>query len=398
MNLTVSNIARLKLGPDESDRIFFDDAVPGFGLRMRASGANSWVYQYKLGRKTRRITIAVATAIPLGRAKALAGELHAKVRLGGDPAGEKRQAIARAANTLVILVDDYLARQQTQLRPRSLKEMSRHLRLYAAPLHALAVDTIDQRSIADRLSAIERDSGAVTANRVQASLSAMFAWAMREGRAKSNPAALTHKRQERPRDRVLSDAELGLIWRALGDDHYSIIVKLLMLTGQRLSEITALRWSEIDFDRGVISLPAGRTKNHRAHDIPITPTMAALLRAQSKRGDLVFGRGVSGYAGAGHSKERLDMALTIQPWTHHDLRRTAATGMSNIGVQPHVVEAVLNHVSGHKGGVAGIYNKSTYAAEKADALARWDAHILALVSNVTPPASARSGNPSRARP
>jgi integrase len=147
--------------------------------------------------------------------------------------------------------------------------------------------------------------------------------AMREGRAKSNPAALTHKRQERPRDRVLSDAELGLIWRALGEDHYSIIVKLLMLTGQRLSEITALRWSEIDFDRGAISLPAGRTKNHRAHDIPITPTMAALLRAQPRRGELVFGRGANGYAGAGHSKERLDRALTIQPWTHHDLRRTA---------------------------------------------------------------------------
>lgn len=106
--------------------------------------------------------------------------------------------------------------------------------------------------------------------------------------------------------------------------------------------------------------------------------MAALLRAQPRSSrDLVFGRGASGFA-AGHCKQRLDERVKIPPWTHHDLRRTAATGMSNIGVQPHVVEAVLNHVSGHKGGVAGIYNKSTYAAEKAEALARWDAHVARI--------------------
>jgi integrase len=278
-------------------------------------------------------------------------------------------------------VDDYLARQQTQLRPGSLRQVTRHLRLYAAPLHAHPIDSIDQRTIAERLAAIERDRGAVTANRVQATLSAMFGWAMREGRAKSNPAALTHKRQERPRDRLLSDAELGLIWRALGDDEYSVIVKLLMLSAQRLNEIVALRWDEIDFERGVIALPASRTKNHRAHEIPLTPAMAALLRAQPKREGraLVFGRGAGGYAGAGHSKQRLDERVKIPAWTHHDLRRTAATGMANIGIQPHVIEAVLNHVSGHKAGVAGVYNRSTYAAEKREALERWGAHVAGVM-------------------
>ena len=122
--------------------------------------------------------------------------------------------------------------------PASLREVTRHLRLYAAPLHGMSVDMIDQRTIAERLAAIEKTSGAVTANRVQASLSALFGWAMREGRATSNPVALTNKRQERPRDRVLSDAELALIWRAAGDGQYGTIVKLLMLSAQRLNEIS----------------------------------------------------------------------------------------------------------------------------------------------------------------
>jgi integrase len=264
----------------------------------------------------------------------------------------------------------------------------RHLRVHAAPLHGLSVDTIDQRAIAERLGAIEKNSGAVTANRVASSLSAMFAWAMREGRVAANPAASVHKRQERPRERVLNDVELALIWHALGDDQYGVIVKLLMLSGQRLSEIAALRWDECDFVRNIISLPASRTKNHRPHDIPLTPTMKALLQAQPKREGraTVFGRG-DGYKALGHGKQALDVRIAglngnkpIPAWTHHDLRRTAATGMSNIGVQPHVVEAVLNHVSGHKGGVAGIYNKASYFAEKADALARWDGHVRAITS------------------
>ena len=124
MNLTLTKIAQLKLAPGEKDRIWFDDSVPGFGYRLRESGSSAWVLQYKLGRRTRRVTIATATAIPLGRARVLAGELHAKVRLGGDPAGEKRQAVARAAHTLGNLVEDYLAQQQTQLRPGSLREVS----------------------------------------------------------------------------------------------------------------------------------------------------------------------------------------------------------------------------------------------------------------------------------
>jgi integrase len=210
---------------------------------------------------------------------------------------------------------------------------------------------------------------------------------MREGFALANPVANTNKRDEKPRDRVLVDKELRAVWLAAGDNQYGIIVKLLMLTGQRANEIAGLRWSEIDFDRDVISLPGSRTKNGRPHEIPMGRQVQELLAARSQVDgrDLVFGKGEGPFSGFSRCKEVLDgdvaerIGAPLPDWHLHDIRRSVATGMANLGVQPHVIEAVLNHVSGHRSGIAGIYNRATYAKEKAEALARWDAHIAAVV-------------------
>ena len=113
-------------------------------------------------------------------------------------------------------------------------------------------------------------------------MSAMFGWGMREGLTLSNPVMNTNKRDEKPRERVLSDAELRLVWQALGDNQYGTIIKLLMLTGQRVNEIAGLRWSEVDFDRGLIGLPGERTKNGRPHDIPMADTLRTLLDVAAK--------------------------------------------------------------------------------------------------------------------
>jgi integrase len=186
----------------------------------------------------------------------------------------------------------------------------------------------------------------------------------------------------------LTDNELRLIWQALGDSQYDTIVKLLLLTAQRANEIAALRWEEIDFDRNVISLPGSRTKNGRPHEIPMAATIRQLLQSQQKTDEreLIFGRGAGPFSGFSRCKDALDKTIAelnggkaVAPWVHHDLRRTAATRMADIGIQPHIIEAVLNHISGHKGGVAGIYNRSSYAAEKAQALSRWDEHIASVV-------------------
>jgi hypothetical protein len=208
VKITTQTAAALKLGPGEADRIWFDDAIPIFGLRVRVSGSRSWIFQYKIGNKTRRLVIGQVSAIKAGRAREIAGEHHAKVKLGRDPAAEKRLQVQRAAHTFGALVIRYLEQQQSQLRPGSYREIARHLKSHSASLHPLPIDLIDQRIIAERLSAIERGSGAVTANRVRATVSAMFVWGMKEGLALGNPAANTNKREEKPRDRTLGDTEL----------------------------------------------------------------------------------------------------------------------------------------------------------------------------------------------
>jgi integrase len=383
MKLTEKTV-NLPLPAGKTDHLVFDDMIPGFGLRLREGGSKSWIFQYKLGGKQRRMVLGRATAIKAEKARKIAEQYHAQVGRGQDPAGEKAVRKVQAANTLDELVRRYLEVKKDELRPRSYAEVARHLEVYAKPLHRLPVTSVDRTAVKDRLDQVAKDSGAVTANRMRASMSAMFRWAMTEEPSTANPVISTRKREEKSRDRVLSDAELEVIWNTVDDDHYGTIIRVLMLTGQRANEIAGLRWSEIDFDRGVILLPAERTKNGRAHQLPMAGTVREILEAQPKTEgrDLVFGYGAGPFSGWSQSKAALDAAIGDKiavRWTPHDLRRTWATRMADLGVQPHVIEAALNHVSGHRAGVAGIYNRSLYAAEKAKAFDLWADHIAAVL-------------------
>ena len=228
MNLTEQKASALKLASGQTDLIEFDDDIPGFGIRLREGGSRTWIFQYKLGTKQRRLVLGKTSAVKAGAAREIASTLHAKVKLGGDPAAEKAISKIQAGDTFGKLIEQYLEFQKDNLRQRSYEEVERHLKTHAKPLHALPAITIDQRTIADKLNAIAKVSGAVTANRTRASLSALFGWAMREGLAASNPVANTNKREEKSRDRILSDAELRTIWQSLENDHYGAIVKLLM--------------------------------------------------------------------------------------------------------------------------------------------------------------------------
>jgi integrase len=399
MKLTMKSIAGLALPAGKADVIFFDDLIGGFGLRLRSGGSATWVYQYSLGRnKHRRIVIGKAAAVTADKAREIAADLHARVRLGGDPSADKRSARAEAALTLGAVADLYLTRQKGRLRPSSFEGVRYHLLKRAEPLRGMSIGTIDRRTVAAWLAKIAESTGPANTNRARSTLSAMFVWAMKEGIAEHNPVANTNAQSEKPRSRILSDSELAAIWDALCEDgrQYSTVVKLLMLTGQRKSEIADLRWSEIDFGKGIISLPGERTKNHRPHQVPMSDAVSDLLTAQPRTGDWVFGRpdGRPLAYNWTEAKERIDARITVATgkalphWVFHDLRRTGATRMADLGVMPHVVEAVLNHVSGARSGVAGVYNRAVYAAEKAQALTLWADHITAIVegraSNVTP--------------
>ena len=401
MKLTPKTCQAAALPAGKSEAIFFDDNVPGFGLRLRAGGGRSLIFQYKIGSKHRRMALGAVSAVDIAKARETAKDLHARVRLGQDPAGDKAEARAKAAETFEAAAALFLAWQRQELRPRSYADVERHLLKHAKPLHQLQLAKVDRRDIATLLAAISKNSGAVTANRVRTSLNTFFGWTIGEGMAENNPVIHTNKNKEQTRDRVLSPGELRLIWNSLEDDDFGAIMKLLALTGQRAGGIAGLLRAEIGENE--IALPGERTKNHRPHSVPLSEPARAILAARPRRTgadgkprELVFGQGQGPFSGWSNSKEALDARITeanegvpLPHWTPHDLRRSFATHSAEVlGIQPHTIEAVLNHVSGFRGGVAGIYNRAAYDSEKRGALARWAEQLLAWVegreSNVTP--------------
>ena len=416
MKLTARSIQTLKLPHGKTDHLFWDSEIPGFGARLRAGGSMNLVFQYARGDKQRRLSLGAATPESFAKHKGpdklsireQAAQLHALVKLGHDPAGEKQQARETATDTFKDVAKRFLAFQLAHggkegrgLRPRSYSEAERHLMMHAKTLHGLLLAKIQQRDIASVISTV-RAKHAVTANRVRTSLASLFSWAIGEGLVNSNPVTGTKRTDEKSRDRVLDPAELRLIWNALEDDHFGAIMKLLALTGQRAAEIAGLRWSEIaaSVDGATllpipaICLPAARTKNHREHSVPLSQAARAIIAAQPRRPgpdgelrDLIFGFGDGPFSGWGKSKDALEKRIAekagqpLPHWTPHDLRRSFATHASGLGIQPHVIEVILNHVSGFRAGVAGIYNRHTYDAEKRTALALWADQLLAIVED-----------------
>jgi integrase len=385
VRLTDKTTARLRLELGETDRVWWDEDISGFGIRLRDGGSRTWIYRYRIGSKQRSVILGSATAVPLAVARKNASGLAARIRLGEDPALDRDNARLEADNTFGVLAQQYLETRKAEWRPVTHTEIRRHLTKYSKSLHRVPIAAVSQRNIANLLNAIAKDAGDVTANRVRGSLCALFGWAMREGirLPEGNVAAVTNKREEKSRDRVLSDDELRTIWSACLDDDYGAILKLLTLTGQRAGEIAELRWDEVGDEQ--IRLPANRTKNGRAHTIPLTEPVKMILSRFNRYGrTCVFGRVDTGFNGWHNCKQALNARIAaagkpLAEWKPHDLRRTAATRMAELGVQPHIVEAVLNHVSGHKGGVAGIYNRATYDKEKREALNLWAEHVITTV-------------------
>jgi integrase len=189
----------------------------------------------------------------------------------------------------------------------------------------------------------------------------------------------------RRRRRAISESEIAAFWRAASAERkeFAAVLKLLLLLGQRLGEVRGMLREELSEDGATWTIPGARTKNRRTHVVPLPPLARQIIADAGGQGEHVFSTtgGRRPVAIGSKIKKRLDARMKASaPWREHDLRRTCATNMADIGVQPHIIEACLNHISGHKAGVAGIYNRSTYAAEKRDAFWRW-ARFVALVLN-----------------
>ena len=377
------------------------EAVRGFGVRRQRDQA-TYVLKYRVFGRQRFFTIGPhGSPWTAEKARREAKRLLGLVADGKDPADTKVQASLQAADTLRKVADQYLEVAKKKQRPRTHSEIARYLLTAWKPLHSLSVFKISRRHIAARVADIATEQGAVSAARARTALSTMYNWAIREGLdIPANPVHGTNRpEQPKSRVRVLSYGELAEIWQACGDDDYGRIVRLLILTAQRRDEIGGMRWQELDTEAGQWFLPSARTKNHREHVLPLVRDALALLPHCRIGRDHIFGDGPRregdqhrGFSGWSKSKAALDArilaarkmvdagAKPLSHWTVHDLRRTAATVMADqLGVLPHIVEAILNHVSGHRAGVAGVYNRARYQAEMRQALERWGAYVSDIV-------------------
>jgi integrase len=416
IKLTQAAVERIK--PPASGRVeYFDSTLPGFALRVADSGHKSWVAFYRVGGKLRRYTIgSLATYPKVEDARARAGEAFQKADRGIDLAEENKAAkIAAAAeaapqlDTFRAVADLYLARHaKKNTKASSYKETKRILDRDVTPVWGdRQIASITRRDVNELLDAIIDRGAAVQANRTLARLRTLFNWAVDREIITATPIArMKLPTREKTRERVLSDDEIRAFWRGcdgLGQP-FGPLFKLLLLTAQRRDEVGTVEWSEIDFERKLWTIPREKAKNDQAHEVALSEPALAILEELKKTSistGYVFttniDRPVSGFSKA---KARLDAAMErtarkaggiaegeeapplVPEWILHDLRRTAATGMANLNIPPHVVDKILNHVSGTIRGVAAVYNRASYKDERRAALDAWGRFVMHLLEPV----------------
>jgi integrase len=286
IDLTKSTIRTLVCEPGKTETTFWAHDMPGFGLRCRRTGERRWFIQYRNAEGcTRKHTLDGPDTMTQAKARAKAKAIQADVFKGGDPAAAAGKV--RGLITLEELAIAYLEHQTKHLRPRSYAEVERHLSEYYEPFKKLRprkVATVTARDVVGMLELVAANNGPVAANRLRATVRAMWVWGLKSQRVTTpNPVTDTFKpAKEAPRARVLTDAEVALIWQHAGDGSYGAIVRLLMLTGQRREEVAGMRWSEITtYTDGSTKwvLPATRAKNGRSHDVPLLPLAVQQLPA-----------------------------------------------------------------------------------------------------------------------
>jgi integrase len=390
MKLTIETVTALKLPAGKQDHIEWDDSLPGFGVRIRGD-SKRWIVQYRVGAQQRRESLGDVRKVKLDDARRIARQRFAQAELGTDPAAERAKARSAAAATKLTLANvaaRYLDAKRDTLRSSTYVRAERYFNVLFAPLADQPIDSITRAAVAARLQDLSKLHGRSAAHGARANLSALFNWAIREGLCDANPVSHTNDPSAGvlPRERVLDDRELVAVWNACADDDFGRIVRLLILTGCRREEIGGLRWSEIDFDTGIMTIPGERTKNHRALALTLPPVALDVLRSAKRREgrEYVFGNRGGSFCAWSYATIALNARITaaegkpLSGWRLHDLRRSYRTGLGKLGVRPDVAELCVNHV---KGGVQAIYDKHKYAKEIKAALALWADFVLAAVEN-----------------
>ena len=369
--------------PDPSKRVDYrDTVVPGLVLRVNKSGTKTFSFHKRINRKMKRLTIGQFGPFSLTEARDRARQIHYEVETGRF---EQNTGIeVETKPTLGDVIPDYIE-NHAKVHNRDWKRKKALLEKFTT-LHDKRIDEIKRADVVKACHTIHK-SAPVSANRALAHLKHLMGWCVERCMIDANPiAGMKPLSKEKPRERVLSDEELGALWVACDDEGYPFgdCMKLLIMSGQRRAEVAEMRWSELDLEKRLWTLPSQRAKNGRQHTVPITDAMFDVLRKVPAflHSDFVFTtRGDTPISGFGRLKDRLDKTMPdgTEPWKTHDLRRTMSTNMAMLGVPQLVTEALLNHKSGVVSGVAAIYNVYSYADEKREALGSWSEHIMKLI-------------------
>ena len=368
MRLTTKGIETAR--PADVRREIPDAYMRGLYLIIQPTGSKSWAVRCRLGGKPIKHTIGPYPAFGLKEARDAAARVLRGVSEGRGPASARVETVAQG-------VEQFLARHCKNYRPSTLYAAKHWLRHYVVGAWGgRRLDHITRADIRTLLASIE---GPVAANRVHSIVSTFFKWCVANDLLSSSPAAnLAVPNKETSRERVLTDAELRRVWQAaeaIGFP-YGTILQLLILTGQRRGEVTGMMWSELDLEAATWSLPRERVKNNRQHEVPLSHQALAILKQVPRIGARhVFSLNGSGPYSGFKRKARLDQLAGVHGWTVHDLRRTVATGLQRLGIRLEVTEATLNHASGSRGGIVGIYQRHEYADEKRIALQQWADYV-----------------------
>ena len=378
-----------------SDVVYWDAAYPGFGVKVTPKGRKVFIVLYRTGgagSHLRKYTIGPYGRVTLHQARVAAQRVLAAKLDGRDPAAEKREAKRRVVADLVEdLLETFITQRLSQ--NRSAAETSRLLRREVGkPWGGRSVHAISKRDVVQVVSAIVQRGAPGAANKTLKSLKTFLRWCVGQAVLDQSPAeGVPLPTKEVARDRVLNDTELTqviLAARKIGGP-YGAIVELLALTGQRREEVASLHWDELDLTQRIWTIPKTRTKNAKAHVVQLSRQALAVLKHGDERGSIVFTLlGTKPFQDFARAKRRLDRLSGVTGWRLHDLRRTCVSGMARLGVAPHVADKILNHQAGTISGVAAVYQRHEFLAERRTALEEWGAHIDQLLSdNLTSPRS-----------
>lgn len=384
IKLTDAAITRIK--PPTSGRMEISDTtLLGFRLRVTQTDVKSFSLITRYRGNQIRVNCGKYPMASLAEARQTARDALAAVERGEDPREERRQRRESTGDLIEDVVADFIARHvERNSRPRYATETRRMFETYIlSRWSGRTFQSITRRDVLDLLDDIVDDGKAITANRVLAAIKKLYSWALERDILEASPvAAIKPPSKENERDRVLSDDELADLWNGCEEMGYPFgpFIQMLLVTAQRRNEVAMMRWSDIDLEAGVWTLPREIVKANRSHEVPLSSIAMGILTDLPEIDDLVFssgrkvGRPLSGFS---RTKARIDELSGVKDWRLHDLRRSAGSNMARIGVAPFTISRVLNHA---EGGVTRIYARHGYLDEKRDALDRWSRRLQDIVT------------------